>query len=98
MNSERSENIEPACKFGPGGDFVFCWPAGSVAVSAPVIKVAKVEPTLFADDYPVRFRIHHHRPAHRIRSSVRSARKKHAYNLPSQGSLFESDLQEAKTA
>lgn len=25
MNSRRNERIEPVCRFGPGGDFVFDW-------------------------------------------------------------------------
>lgn len=29
MNSGTDKQIEPVCKFGPGGDFVFIWPESS---------------------------------------------------------------------
>ena len=99
MSSEKHEEIEAICKFGPGGDFVTFWPVGSVqTIAPPVVKVAKVDGNLFGDEFPVRLKIHHHRPAHRIRSTVRNVKKKPAYNLPGQGSLFETELQNAKTA
>jgi hypothetical protein len=29
MENDRNERIRPVCKFGPGGDYVSFWPAGS---------------------------------------------------------------------
>jgi len=55
------------------------------------------EPMLFADDWRVSARAEH-KPKHRIRTHRRAAKKRPAHDQWRQGSLFELDLQSARTA
>ena len=34
MNNDRFKRIEPVCRFGPGGEYMFFWPAGSAEFSS----------------------------------------------------------------
>jgi hypothetical protein len=165
MENLELEQIEPVCRFGPGGDYISIWPgrtdnssvlqsnragkfiyslnevlyaligcgfdlnpsqAGDAKIQellvcqkeqsnyglghdtgraayAPSIAAVKgdspvsEEPMLFTDDRRIIFPVGH-KPKHRIRTSRRIAKKRTSFGLPSQGSLFESDLQSARIA
>ena len=34
MNNDRFKRMEPVCRFGPGGEYMSFWPAGSAEVSS----------------------------------------------------------------
>jgi hypothetical protein len=165
METRKNEQIEPICRFGPGGDYMSFWPGQTVELSgflatrvgkiihsanevlhalvgcgfdlnpshgcggqiqeqsvrrkekakygfgydtgrtayAPSITTVKgdshvsEEPMLFTDDRRIIFPAGH-KPKHRIRASRRAAKKRTPFGLPSQSSLFESDLQSARIA
>ena len=105
--------VEPVCKFGPGGDFVSFWPCEPGDVQAPTepISVRKAnirypvksgsdicsQALLFSDDGWVKLRTGH-KPKARIRAYRRIANKRPTLNPVGQGSLFEADFKGAKTA
>jgi hypothetical protein len=165
METRKNEQIEPICRFGPGGDYVSFWPGQAIELSgffatrvgkiihsanevlhalvgcgfdlnssqgcgrqiqeqftqekekteyglgydtgrtayAPSITTVKgdspvsEEPMLFSDDRRIIFPAGH-KPKHRIRTSRRAAKKRISFELPSQSSLFEPDLQSARIA
>ena len=35
MNDRRNNNIEPVCRFGPGGDFTTVWPKNAIQSTLP---------------------------------------------------------------
>jgi len=104
--------VEPVCKFGPGGDFVSFWPDEPGDVQAPTepISVRKAnirypvksgsdicsQATLF-EDYPIEQRTGH-KHKQRIRIYRGTSKKRPALNPIEQGMLFEADFKGAKTA
>jgi hypothetical protein len=165
METRKNKQIEPVCRFGPGGDYVSLWPGQATDLSgffatrlgkivhsanevlhalvgcgfdlnssqgcstqiqeqfvqrkekaeyglgydtdgaayAPSITTVKgdspvpEEPMLFTDDRRIIFPAGN-KPKHRIRAYRRAAKKRTPFGLPSQSSLFKSDLQSARIA
>lgn len=60
-------------------------------------RLLSTEPMLFADACGAGLRIGH-KPKHRIRTYRRTSKKRPAFGLPGQGSLFETDFESAKSA
>jgi len=111
MRRQADGQAEPLCKFGPGGDFIAVWQPELAAAnsktyntvdSAPVATiedggVLSREPMLFPDNSRIGGPTEH-KPKYRVRTYRRAAKKRPAFRLSEQGSLFELDLAGARTA
>ena len=111
MRRQADEQVEPLCKFGPGGDFIAIWQPELLAGSSKTdntinpTPVAAIEdsgvlsrqPMLFPDNSRTGSPIKH-QPKYRVRTYRRAAKKRPAFRLSEQGSLFEPDLASARTA
>ena len=72
----------------------------SYSAPTPVIESSgrfQGEPMLFGDDWGTGIGAGR-KPKHRIRAYRRTSKKRHAFSLPGQGSLFEADFKSARTA
>jgi len=103
MNTHLHKQSEPVCKFGPGGDFVTAWPKEPTLppqpAPTPVIKsdsLFPVQPMLFPGDWAIAARTGH-KTKRCIRAYHRTAKRKPALSLPTQGSLFETSFKSKKT-
>lgn len=105
MNRYLREQIEPVCKFGPGGDFVSFWPAEPVkptqAAALTLVAGSSLhihgQPLLFPDDCRNKLRAGR-KPRHIFRVYNRTDKKRPIPNLAEQDLLFEAAFKNAKTA
>ena len=70
------------------------------AATVPIVESNRrfrSEPMLFADDWGAGVRTGR-KPKHHIRAYRRTAKKRHTFSLPGQGSLFETDFKSVRTA
>jgi len=104
MNTHLHNQAEPVCKFGPGGDFVTVWPKEPTPspqpMPTPVIESDSsfpAQPMLFPGDWAVAAQTGH-KTKRGIRTYHRTAKRKPALSLSTQGSLFETNFKSKKTA